>query len=119
MIFTVCSLAKGGGNLEGTVWDLPKRNISHGPKWMILECIAQLFEAIQIKIFSESSMAIMKSKMAIFRPKMTIFSLLNVNKTLNWPFVGLKNGHFGFQNGHGALQKYFYLNGLKKLVNTL
>ena len=105
--------------MEGTVWDLPKRNISHGPKWMILECIDQLFEAIQIKIFLESSMTILKSKMAIFEgKKWPIMCLIDIKERENGHF-GPKNGHFGFHNGHGAFRKYFYLNGLKKLVNTL
>ena len=64
---------KGGGKLEGTVRDLPKRNISNRPKWMILECIAQLFKAIQMKIFLESFVAILKSKMGILMSKMAIF----------------------------------------------
>ena len=80
--------SKGGRNLEGTVWDLPKRNISHGPKWMILECTDQLFEAIKIKIFLESSMTILKSKMAIFEAnKWPIMCLIDIKES--------ENGNFG------------------------
>ena len=32
---------------------------------------------------------------------------------------GPKNGHYRFQNGHGSFWKYFYLNGLEKLCQSL
>ena len=50
----------------------------------------------------------------------TIFfiTFLSVQKCLKMAILGLKMtilGHFWFQNGHGALWKYFYLNGNEKL----
>ena len=41
-------------------------------KWMKPRLLVQFIAAVQIKIFLESSLAILKSKMAIFRPKMAI-----------------------------------------------
>ena len=61
-----------------------------GPKWMIPGTIVQLFAADQMKIF-------LKRSIVIFGPF--------------WP----KNGHFGFENGHGSFQKYFHLIGSEKL----
>ena len=63
---------KGGGKFECTMRDYPRNHTNKWPKWMIPNTLVQFFAAVQMKIFSESSLAILKSKMAIFRPKMPI-----------------------------------------------
>ena len=47
-------------------------------KWMIPYSLVQLFAVVQIKIFLESFMAILKSKIAIFRPKIAILGLFDI-----------------------------------------
>ena len=68
----VSAETKGGWGLGRYSGEFAKTEYFRwGPKRMILECIVQLFEAIKFKIFSESSITILKSKMAIFRPEIT------------------------------------------------
>ena len=67
LIATIWRMAedwKGGQEFECTMRDYHGNHTNTWPKWMIPDTLVQFFIAVQIKIFSESSVAILKSKMA-------------------------------------------------------
>ena len=88
-------------------------------KWMKTSLLVQFIAVIQITIFSERSLAILKSKMALFRPKITILRPFwyrsdrkvkkNILKWMKWRLlvqfiaaikITIFSKNFGFQNGH-------------------
>ena len=67
-------------------------------------------EAIQMKIFSESSMAILTSKLTIFMSKRAIFGPCWHSRDRKVIKYGEQQGHFDFQNGPEALRKSWAIN---------